>query len=625
MSSNFSTNIPNLNVPGVAGRNPSGKFLFFKDYVFKPLSVKSRDGQIMILEQSQNFAYNMRGDSNGQFKMVETVLNTVFKTRPGLRCSNQAVYKVYWMLICYELMERIDYKMDVLYRYTIIMIDSSKNSVEFIGEFQNYYYKNPYIYFNYVNKKSDKDVMVFIINKLPEENEVLKFETNSRLSILHLQRKGRKYRMKDIIFSDMESLLFHSIHDSVSIRNLFFINQDYINILFQKKNPDYSISNKLFKCKIKFDLVQLSNFKFDNCKDFTPKNILYFKSSKYNSVHVDEEKKMHFCKRDNKDLDNVTCHTGTMNLEWEISYIDILKNVCVVIVKHFKKRYVFVYYFDLEFFTWFYSRSKFPHIRALVSRGQNDEVFLLIFIRKGFKIFDLTFEPNYSITSDNMNSTDLKIVYLEGHPMYRMNISLWNGYSIINYFNDKWWPVIFREDTKTYFEKLGFRGNNLSFQNDDLHTIYFFKATEFYKDDLAQILKYFNNNTGTINIKMYSNGTQDMLFILNKSAIIGKFYYDMKKNMNSLSNLREIEYPDDFEIDISRIANMDTRPFKFLVLLKNPYELISFNISSYTFYKFNMDPLLKIENISKCNLFVSNILFLTFRNSFLFVLKRTKN
>ena len=142
MSSNFSTNIPNLFLPGVRGRNGRETNTYFEEYEFKPLSVSSKDGQLMILEQSRNKVYNIRGESNGGLKMIDTVLNEVFQTHPEIECSNQSVYKVYWALICFNVLQRKDFKMDVLYDYTLILIDSSNNSVEFIGKFKDYYYKN---------------------------------------------------------------------------------------------------------------------------------------------------------------------------------------------------------------------------------------------------------------------------------------------------------------------------------------------------------------------------------------------------------------------------------------------------------------------------------------------------
>jgi len=186
-----------------------------------------------------------------------------------------------------------------------------------------------------------------------------------------------------------------------------------------------------------------------------------------------------------------------------------------------------------------------------------------------------------------------------------MQITLWDGQSIVNYYNDKWWPVIYREDTKTYFEKLGFRGNNLSFQNDALHVMYFFKETTFYEEDLEDLNSLMNQGSNIKNLKMYSNADQEIIFIFRKNAYIGKFYYDMDENKNSLSNLKPIDYPEDFDISIDRINMIDIRPFKFNILLKEPIELVSFNTSTLTLFRFKMPAILNTDEVKSCHLFVS--------------------
>lgn len=601
MSSNFSTNIPNMIMPGVRGRNFRGKNLHMKDYQFNPLSVNSRDGQIMILEQSRNQAYNLRGNSEGEFQMIDTVLNTIFETSPGMQCSNQAVYKVFWVLICFDMLKRLDVKEDVMYLYTLIMIDSSKNSVEFIGTFKNYYYQNPYIHFNFAEKKDDSNMMVFLYNRIPEERRKSRFVTNSRLTVIHLWRVGDGFKMKDIVFKDVENLLFHTISDSVSLRNFFFINQQHCNIFFRKKNADYSISNKIFTCRIDFDTADLNTFGFSECVDFTEKNVLNFRSHKYNSVHIDDDKNMFFCQFD-KGVTAKDCRRGQMNLEWNIMYMEVLKNVCVVIVQHFKRKYVFIYYFEQKVFTWFYSVGANNHLRALVSRGQNDEVYLLIFIRRGFKTFDLTFEPTMKITSDHVESTEDKILYLEGHPIYRMQIWTWDGESVVNYFTDKWWPVIIRGDSKTYFDRLGFRGNNLNFQNNALQKIYFFKQVAFRPDDLDQLGIYYNTFGDKKLFKLYANTRQDLIFIFRDKAMVTKFHYDEKRNINSLRNQREVRYPDDFEMPIESIVKIDKRPYKILVLLRNPYRLVTLNIASLTVFEYSLPFDLNKKDIRDCTI-----------------------
>lgn len=607
MSSNFSSNIPNFTLPGVQGRNPHKREAHFPEVAFKPLSVKTKDGQIMILDQSRCKAYNLRNDANDNFKMIDTVLNKVFDMYPNMECSNQTVYKEYWVLICFKMLDRVDFKMDIQYEYTLVVIDSSKNAVEFIGKFQDYYYKNPFLYVNFLDKGESDNMLIVIMNKQAEEKQKSKFQVNSRFTVVHLAKVQSRYRIKNITIKDMEQLLFDKMTDSISIRNFFFINQHVVNISVRKKEADYSVKNMVFTCKVLMDLENFHRFDFFDCQKFMDKNILHFKSNKYNSISVNEDKDMFFCVQNKQNLSEKKCKKGKMNLEWEIEFLDVMKDVGMVIVKHEKRQYVFLYYFDREIFTWYNGTLKGSKVRVLISRGQNEDIFLILFDPKGFRLIDVSFSDKFSISVDQNESTETKIVYLEGHPVFKMDVIDWDGQSVVNYYENKWWPVVVNPKTGKYFERLGFRGNNILFFNSSLQNIFFFKQIQFNQIHYQKMVHDLALSSQKKVMQFASNNAKDMLFLFSNRARIGRFYFDLIQHQNSFLYVNEINFPEDIVIDIDKIKKIDIMPFRFIVFLKDPFRIFLINTRSLKIKELSMPQEVFDDDVIKCHLFVGTV------------------
>ena len=616
MSSNFSSNVFNLKLPGVQGRNEKTE-LYFPDREFNPIKIESRHKELFILEGDMRTASFFRFEPEKGFIEIEWAIQEVLKAYPKMGCSNFMIRNQMVFFICFYLEQHRIERVDIKYDYKIVVLHMFKNKVLYIGTFADYYYKFPIIYVN-DEPKGSGNYLIWLFNKPTTSETKGHFQPNSRTTILYLKASddpNSNFEIKDMINRDLEQLLFGSISDSISFQKLNYYFSGKIEILFRRKFADYSIKKQLFGCKLDFNEEALSALKLTGCHMALKNDIVRYSFYKENSMYVDVHNILHFCqpkggKTKNTDLNEVEyyCRKGNLGMGWEFVHFEVFKNVGLVIMSTGQKMIQsFLYYYDKDMFTWFSYKKTKVRARRLVVLDEKGFSRILKFHNHGVSTVRLDFDPFLSLDVSNLVNLDNKLLYLDGNPIFNIDVTFWNGESVVDNYRDEPNYVIVDKNTGYFFTRLGFHGSNLNFSQTGSSSIFKFRPMKLdlekadpYHNTLAVENFFDEYNPRKIRVLFYSDHAQNFIFVYKKFMVISRYSFHMMEDRIMIDKCDRIDYDNNFELDLDRVDSMDTKGELIMFFLKKPYSLNALNMTRRSFHIFKMHEDFEDPNMGHC-------------------------
>lgn len=630
MSSNFSSNIINAELPGIQGRNQQ-PHLYFPDRSFHPIKIETRHKDLFILESDLRTTGFFRFDKDKGFKEINWAIQDILRKSPNLGCSNYYIRNGMVFFICFNIKNHKIERVDIKYDYQLIIIDMFLNKLLYIAKFKDYHYTSPQIFVNEEPLKSG-EYLIFLFNKTQPSDLKAHFVSNSRLSVIHIQidKKKEIFDMKNLINRDLEELIFKKISDSVTFLKMNYHNSGTMDLLIRRKFSDYSIKKQLFKCDIHFNPKALSELSLINCYQSIEANIVRYSFYKDNIVYVDENNLIFYCHphdpKKRKELKKkginpgkikYDCSQGSLGLGWEFIHFEIFKKTALTIFKVSPQKFLaFIFYYDTKMFTWFaYSPVK-VRARHLVVVEEEGHSQLLKIHEKGLSIFRLDFEPFFKLDQSHLRFLEHKLLYLDGHPFYNVKMTYWDGDSILDQFNGKEVTTIVNKKTGFYFARLGYSGNNINFSEHGEHKIYNFRKMTF---DMSQTDEYYfylkdsekilSDEEKSTRILMYSDYDKNFVLFFKEFMVIHKIDLEMLKDTISLKKPKRVDFKEGFKLDLENISSMDTKGDLILFFLKNPFELTGFDLVRDKYVVFSTPKDFNDPNVKNCMLNVSLLLY----------------
>ena len=625
MSSNFSANIFHINLPGVQGRNEKVE-LYFPDREFNPIKIESCHKELFLLEGDMRTTGFFRFEPGKGLLEIEWAIQEVFKAYPKLGCSNFMIRNQMVFFICFYLEQHRIERVDIKYDYKIVVLHMFKNKVLYIGTFMDYYYKFPIIYVN-DEPQGSGNYLIWLFNKPTTSETKGQFRPNSRTTIIYLKASDNpqsNFEIKDMINRDMEQLLFGTISDSISFQKLNYYYSGQMDILLRRKFPDYSIKKQLFRCKLKFKEGSLSALKLTDCHMSLENDIVRYSFYKENSMYVDVHNTLHFCqpkggKVKNKDMRGVEryCRKGRLGMGWEFVHFEVFKTVGLVIMSTSKNMIQsFIYYYDKDMFTWFSYKKIKVRSRRLVVLDEKGFARILKFHHRGVSMMRLDFDAFLSLDVSNLVNLDNKLLYLDGNPIFNIDLSFWNGESVVDNYRDEPNYVIVDKKTGYFFTRLGFHGSNVNFSQTGPASIFKFRPTKLDFENADKYHKTLSENNffdqyhpRKARVLFYSDHAKNFIFVYSKFMVISKYSFHMMKDKISIDNCDRIDYEDNFELDLSRIESLDSKGDLIMFFLKNPYRLNSLNMVRRAYHIFKMHEDFENPNMGHCKYKVRCICF----------------
>jgi hypothetical protein len=606
MSSNFSSNNENIQLPGVAGRQNKAK-KYFPQETFDPGILNSTYGHLYFLEKDNRSFKDFIIENNDEFNKTNSDFMAFMDKHPSLECSDLTTINKYIFFICFDPeknKQEGDHE-EQTWKYKLVVLDLLLNRVILDVDYEDYYFSNPHINgLEDTEKLGNVDLVVF--DKVPMIANPKNFKNSTRVSIfkLILDEENERFEILEKTSRLLGKEIYSSDFDAFRLINLSFMGTDRIFVYLSQLH-NATLTNNLYSCIIERNDPE-KILQFQNCSKLIDENIRQFHSHLDNLVYFDHEDRLFFCKLSRKHVD-IKCKSGVFKKDWGLKLFKIVDDVALVVAESDGVDIIFLNYFSEDIFTWYYTRELQNHPTFIIETSGNHNYKMVNFEAKGFQVSDLTFSTNLVVHGHELNQLTNSLVYLEGVPILEYNFTVWDGTTILNLFQGVPINVVYSRADRIFFQQLGFAGNNLDFKDNSMQKVYYFSSTSTSLLQLPMItqdeVEHIDEFPQTPQVHFYSTLTGDLIYLYPDRIMISEYDINVQNLELSESNIREILFPEEFELQIENIVETKSAANEIFILLKNPFQLVSVNRKSLGLVYYEMHEDFVEKEMVSCSMF----------------------
>ena len=468
-SINFSTDIPDIPVPGVPQLSETEVFKMYE--ALNPGLMQCSNNICLVMDSSGLKFIELIYEKKGYQKLTNNVVQTYLQTIEGTwKCHDVSTNRGSQFLVLCS-MEKEDSLNKSKYKIFIFDLFTNQLTNEIALDIRKH--KKPSIKFVATSSKNpglecDKTAIFAIFDR--ENDELSRFGINKKFFIIQTCFKTgvaeSTTTTKPFYF---DSFLFNEVHTKIKLMNVMIQYKDMDpKIYFYLKYIDSEnvIQQVVYVCKIyiskastEIEIADCSEFKLQNIQFFFLKNDFY--------VFINKQNFINFCY-----IEIDSCKSGKIDQNWQVSNLFIEEHFGVAVMKIKGTNVVMTMDFSRNLLTWFYDDFSLAN-QIFVTSAYSDSkpyIYFALFEENQLKMRPFTFRNRFKIEGSFLSSNERFMYTLDNEKFFDVKLKLWEGSKIIDIYDNKVSTSTATADN-AYKVKLGFAGSNLLFTSTKQQTV----------------------------------------------------------------------------------------------------------------------------------------------------------